>query len=191
MVGWPARRLLDPRLEGLRNHTQWVASSIAERIDARTSELRTRIDELAEQVHPAATGATQRDRSVVLPYVLSAVGKLEPGASILVAGPDHGAICTVLRSLGYDVVAIASDSSFRVSAAVIWSESTDHGSIEEVVRAVHPSGVLVLIADVFDQAELEALPEGSVVEDKTVSQGHGDTDSSLTLMRVSLPALSA
>ena len=107
VIGWPARRLLDPRLDGIRNHTHWMADRIGDRIDARALELGARIDALGERVAPSAAGATQTERSTVLPYVLAALGGVAPGGTVLVTDTARGAISAVLATLGYDVVTIA------------------------------------------------------------------------------------
>ena len=104
VVGWPARRLLDPRLEGLRNHAQWVAATIGERIDARASELGARIDGLAERVQPAPIESTESERSAVLPYVLSAAGDADTGRHHLRRRRDPGGNFDRARLLGYEVV---------------------------------------------------------------------------------------
>ena len=74
LIGWPARRLLDPRLEGVRNHTHWMADRLGDRIDARARELAARIDAVGERLTPSAVGATQAERLIVLPYVLKSWG---------------------------------------------------------------------------------------------------------------------
>ncbi len=189
VVGWPARRLLDPRLEGLRNHTEWAAATIGERIDARASELGGRIDGLAERVQPPAIDSTESERTVILPYVLGAVGRLTPGTPVLIAGTAPGAVSLVLGSLGYDIVTTPlHEASRHVAAAVIRTESVDDSTVEQVVRQVQPGGVIVLIAEERDHAEMEQLLDGWQIEDKTVTEPQRASAPSLSLMRASLPA---
>ena len=64
VIGWPARRILDPRLEGLRNHTHWIADRVVgDRVDARARELSARIDGLAARRH-APGGRLHPERSL-------------------------------------------------------------------------------------------------------------------------------
>lgn len=186
VVGWPARRLLDPRMDGVRHHVQWVAATLGERVDARASELGARIDGLAERVQPAAIQSTQSERSDVLPYVLRAVGTLTPGTSIFVTDPTRGPISGVLASLGYDVVTTPlPQPASAVAAAVVRAHSVDQASLEQLVGMVRPGGVVVLITDERNHAEIE-LFDGWKIEDKTVTMPQRDGALSLTLLRASL-----
>ena len=188
VVGWPARRLLDPRLEGLRNHAQWVAATIGERIDARANELGVRIDRLAERVQPPAVESTESERSAVLPYVLGALGTLTPGTTILVADATRGAISTVLASLGYDVVTTPLPEGAQQVAAAVVRSSGDRATVEQVVRMVQPGGVVVLITEGRDRAGIEKMLDGWQIEDETVTQPQRESAPRLTLTRASLPA---
>ena len=189
VVGWPARRLLDPRLEGLRNHVQSTAVTLGERIDARANELGARIDGVAERVQPAAIASTESERSAVLPYVLSALGTLTPGSSIFVADATGGPVSLVLGALGYDVVTTSlPEADQQVAAAVVRAEAVDQTIIEQVVRAVQPGGVVVLIAEGPDHLEIEQLLDGWRIEDKTVMQQQVASAPTLTLTRASVPA---
>ena len=188
VVGWPARRLLDPRLEGLRNHAQWVAATIGDRMDARASELGARIDGLAERVQPAAIASTESERSAVLPYLLSAVGTFTPGTTILVADATRGPVSIVLASLGYDVVTTPyPEATAPVAAAVVRTKSVDHTQIEQVLRMVQPGGVVVLITEGPDHARIEQLLDGWQIEDETVTQPQRESAPGLTLTRACLP----
>jgi SAM-dependent methyltransferase len=189
VAGWPARRLLDPRLEGVRNHTQWVAERIGERIDARASEIGARIEGLAERVGPAAVGSTERERSTVLPYVLSALGPLPPGSIILVADFSPGSVAGVLAALGYELVTTPSPDPARpVAAAVIRAASVDHGSVEQIARTMKDAGVLVLIAEGLDRSRIEQLLDGWRIEDQTVTRSEREGDPDLILTRAVCPA---
>jgi SAM-dependent methyltransferase len=186
VVGWPARRLLDPRLEGLRNHGQWLAATISERIDERASELGARIDGLAERVQSPSIESTASERSAVLPYVLGAVGRLTPGATILVGDAVNGAISVVLGDLGYEIATTPSPDT-SAEAAVIRADRIDHARIEGVIRTVRPGGVVVLIGEGLDQTTIDHLLDGWLIEDKTVTEPQREGGASLTLTRASLP----
>ena len=186
-VGWPARRLLDPRLEGLRNHTQWMAASIVERIDARTGELGARIDELAEKVAPPRVESTPSDRCIVLPYVLGAVGGLRPGTSIAVADASSGSISLVLGSLGYNVVTVASGgTASQVPAALIRAKSIDAEGIRPILKLLQPAGMLVLIIDGENRALIHSLLDRWHIEDETVTDPRSEGGERMTLVRASL-----
>lgn len=188
-VGWPARRLLDPRMDGLRNHVQAVAATIGDRIDVRASELGARIDALAERVETPVVGSNQSERSVVLPYVLGAIGTLTPGSAVVVADSAGGAVSTVLSSLGYEVLGTPlSESAPLVGAAVIRVRTPDHDMIEQAVRSVQPGGLVVLITEGAKHVEVEELLDGWEIEDETVTQQQRESVPSLALMRASLPA---
>ena len=188
VVGWPARRLLDPRLDGLRNHVQLMAATIGDRIDARANELGARIDGLAERAQPAPIESTQSERTAVLPYVLRAVGTLAPGATIFVAEATGGAVSSLLGAFGYDVVTTAvSDGARPVAAAVLRTESVDPTSVEQVVQMVPPGGVVILISEGPDHGGVEQLLDGWDVEDETGVQTQAETAPWLTLTRASLP----
>lgn len=187
-VGWPARRLLDPRLQGLRNHTQWIAAGIVERIDARTGELGARIDELAQKVAPPTVESTPSDRRIVLPYVLGAVGGLQTGTSIAVADASSGSISRVLGSLGYDVVIVPSgDVASQVPAAVIRVKSIDAESIRRILQSLQPAGILVLITDGENQALIHSLLDGWHIDEETVTDPRSEDGAKIILVRASLP----
>lgn len=189
VVGWPARRLLDPRMDGLRHHLERIAAILGDRIDARANELGARIDGLAERVGPTAIESTQSERSEVLPYVLEALGALTPGATILIAEATQGPVSIVLRSLGYQVVtAPLPEAAPPVAAAVVRTKSVDDPAIEQVGRMVEPGGIVVLIAEGPKRAEIEHLLDGWQIEDKTVTQSRRVSTPRLTLMRASRSA---
>ena len=190
VVGWPARRLLDPRLDGLRNHVQLIAATIGDRIDARANELGARIDGLAQSAQPARIESTQSERAAVLPYVLCAVGTLAPGTTIFVAEATSGAISSLLGALGYDVVTPAVPDTARpvAAAAVLRTESVDPTSVEQIVQRVPPGGDVILITEGPDHGGVEQLLDGWDVEDQTRIQTPGEKAPWLTLTRASLPA---
>jgi SAM-dependent methyltransferase len=188
-VGWPARRLLDPRLEGLRNHGQWLAGTIGERIDTRASELAARLDGLGERAQPKVVASSERERSAVLPYVIRSLATLVPPSTILVTDSSGGAVAAMLTTLCYDVVTTPPpDPARRVAAAVVRATSVDDGSVEQAVRAVQPGSVVVLITEESDRARIEQLLDGWRIEDETAAQSEYDGAPGLTLMRASLPA---
>lgn len=188
-LGWPARRLLDPRLEGLRNHGQLMATIVGERVDARANELGASIEGLAQRISPAVVQSTKGERSDVLPYVLRALGKLTPdAATILVADATRGPVSAVLGSLGYHVVAMPLDEGAQpVAAAVVRAALLDPATVEQVLRDVQPGGVVVLITEGPDHAAIGQLLDRWQLEDETVTQPQREGSPSLTLRRASLP----
>ena len=187
VIGWPARRLLDPRLEGVRNHTHWMADRIGERVDARAHELGARLDRLAERVAPAAAGSTQSERSTVLPYVLHALGSVTPGSSILVTDTPQEAVSAVLATLGYDVVKVPpSDGGRRVAAAVVRPGSADDGIVEQLVRVMDDGGVIVLITRDADRSRLERWLDGWRIDDQTDVSPEGERAPGMILTRAVL-----
>ena len=168
ILGWPARRLLDPRLEGLRSHAQWTADRIGDRVDARAFELGARIDELTGRVAPTVAGSTQSERSTVLPYVLTALGNVPPGSTILVTDTPGGVVPVVLAALGYDIVtAPPPDGGPRVVAAVVRGASVSDAGVEEAARVMKDEGLMVLITQEFDRPRLEQLLDGWRIDDPT------------------------
>lgn len=183
VAGWPARRLLDPRLDGVRNHTHWMADRVADRVDARARELAVRLDHLAERVTPTAAESTLRDRTSVLPYVLAALGGLTPGKTVLVADASRGAVAAVLAALGYDVVeSTPRESAVRVSGAFLRTSSHDAAALTRVAQTMEPGGILVLLAEGYELPEDAFSPAQWQVDDRT-SVGRVPPPPSVTLVR--------
>jgi SAM-dependent methyltransferase len=189
VIGWPARRLLDPRIEGLRNHTHWMADRVGDRIDARTRELGARIDALGERVGPSAAGATEAERTTVLPYVLTALGRVPPGSTILVIDTARGAVAAVLATLGYHVVSTPPrDRAGRLAGAVLRLGSVDDFGAERAARAMEDGAVIVLIGRDSDRARLAQLLDGWRIEDQTEAPPEPADGAGLTLTRAVLRA---
>ena len=189
ILGWPARRLLDPRVEGLRNHGQWVAATVSARIDARTNELGARIDRLAELVERPVAASTTTERSLVLPFVLSSLGSLTPGTTILVTGSNLQPVSTVLSTLGYDVeTAPLPDDAPQVAAAVARVDANDSASVKRAFRAVAPGGLALLIAEESDHPRLNRLLSGWQIDEEAVTELEGPRVPKLVLLRASRSA---
>ena len=186
-LAWPARRLLDPRLEGLRRHVTWAATAATERIDARTDELTLRLEALAKSLEAPRIESTAKERTAVLPYVLSAVGNLVPGTTILVSDGCARAIALILESLGYEVLTPSSLSATqRVAAAVVCATSIDRAALEHVTRTLRPGGIVVLAIHGVTGPGVEELLTGWEIEDISAPRPEGES-SRLTLARVSYP----
>ena len=189
LIGWPARRLLDPRLDGIRNHTHWMTDRVGDRVDMRAHELAVRLDRIAERVAPVAAGSTRTERSTVLPYVLRAVAHVRPGSTIVVGQTQRGAVSEVLATLGYDVVTTPpSDGVRRAAAAVVRPGSADGVSVERVASVLKSGGVMVVIANDHDRSRLAEWLEGWRIEDQTDVPGESDGDQGMILTRAVLPA---
>ena len=186
VAGWPMRRLLDPRLEGLRMHTEWAAAATTQKIEGRANDLSVRIDRLSEQLHPTPIESTPTERTILLPYVLSALGALPPAAEVVVGDTARGAISVVLASLGYDVRTTPLREPNTLARAVIArAASLDLTTLEQVIGTVHPNGILVMIAEGMDRARITPFLEGWLIEDETVREP--PVGGSVTLLRASPP----
>lgn len=181
---WPARRLLDPRLEGLRSHITYTATAATERIDTRTDELTARLEALAKSLPALHIETTAKERTAVLPYVLSAVGNLALGTTILVSGECTRAITLVLESLGYEVLTPSSLSATQqVAAAVVCATSIDPAALDHLTRTLRPRGVVVLAIEGITGPGVEELLTGWEIED--ISASESEAWSRLTLARLS------
>jgi SAM-dependent methyltransferase len=146
-AAWPARRLLDPRLAGLRGHIDWASWNIVQRLDLRTAELGARVDALAQAVSHPAIASTRSERVVELPFILAAVGGVEPGSTVLVSDSLGSAPASLLASLGYDIVTTTTAASaVPVAAAVLRTNWLDAAELDRVGAVVRGGGVIAVIA---------------------------------------------
>lgn len=144
---WPVRRILDPRLAGLRTHIEWASWNVVQTIDARAAEIGARVDALAEGVASPTINSTPAEREVELPYILAAVGSVGRGSTVLVSDTVGSAPASMLALLGYEIITTTAEAPGEpVAAAVLrmsWLGATD---LHRVGSRIRPGGTLVVIA---------------------------------------------
>jgi SAM-dependent methyltransferase len=168
-AAWPVRRVLDPRLEGLRQHAEFVSSTVMQRFDARTAELETRIEALAGALEHRVAVSSSSERRVVLPCILRAIGGLEPGSSVSVVDSIGIAPAAVLASLGYNVVSTTDfEPTGPIAAAVVRNGLVTERDVQRATSTLQPGGIVVVIsegegrqsiADLLRDLEIESVRE--------------------------------
>jgi SAM-dependent methyltransferase len=183
-AGWPARRLLDPRLQGLRSDNQWLAATLGERIDMRANEIAWRLDRPGQTVAARVVASTEHDRSSVLPYVVKALANVVPRSTVLVTESEDDPVPAVLETLGYVVVTTKPAAGARPAvAAIVRAQSADDPIIEQALRGMDDGRVIVLIMDQFDRPRLEQSLNGWRIDDQTDAEPTAEGQPNIIMAR--------
>jgi hypothetical protein len=163
-VGWPMRRLLDPRLDGLRNeithHQDLSASATQESMEALavgTRLLRGSLLELADELHGGGDGVAG-DLALLRAAALGAVAASGRPRSALALGEDMGGPLAAFgiaaaEPAGHEPVDLVLVVALELTAAVPLERLAAGGLL---VLALGPGVAPARIAELTDGLAVEA-----------------------------------